>query len=136
MLPNISADVIEKMKVLQPGNCVAFGSAFKIPMICKLEMPNPMPYSTNCNVSGCWEEDPASSPRISPEPVANNYVTEGVSTSSIENQMNAENEPVPKEEETTTAKTFEELQHADNPIPPSNEDFDPMAGMGDISKFG
>ena len=136
MLPNISSDVIEKMKVLQPGNCVAFGGAFKIPMISKLEMPNPMPYSTNCNVSGCWEEDPASSPRISPEPVANNYVTEGVSTSSIENQMNAENEPVPKEEETTTAKTFEELQHADNPIPPSNEDFDPMAGMGDISKFG
>ncbi len=57
MLPNISADVIEKMKVLQPGNCVAFGSAFKIPMICKLEMPDPMPYSTNCNVSRCWEEN-------------------------------------------------------------------------------
>lgn len=56
MLPNISADVIEKMKVLQPGNCVAFGSAFKIPMIAKLEMPNPMPYSTNCDVSGCWKQ--------------------------------------------------------------------------------
>ena len=55
MLPNMSSDIIEKQKVLQPGTCVAFGSAFKIPMIVKLEMPNPMPYSSNCNVSNCWK---------------------------------------------------------------------------------
>ena len=54
MLPNISQDVIEKQKVLQPGNCVGFGGAFKLPMIIKLEMPNPMPYSTNCNVNERW----------------------------------------------------------------------------------
>lgn len=54
MLPNISQDVIEKAKILQPGNCVAFGSAFKIPMICKLEMPNPRPYSSSCDVTSCW----------------------------------------------------------------------------------
>ncbi len=54
MLPNISADVIEKQKTLQPGNCVGFGSAFKIPMIIKLELPNPLPYSSNCDVSGTW----------------------------------------------------------------------------------
>ncbi len=57
MLPNISQDVIEKMKVLQPGTCVAFGSAFKIPMICKLDMPNPRPYSASCDVSKFWESD-------------------------------------------------------------------------------
>lgn len=55
MLPNMSSDIIEKQKVLQPGTCVAFGTAFKIPMIVKMEMPNPMPYSSNCNVSGCWK---------------------------------------------------------------------------------
>jgi len=54
MLPNISQDVIEKMKILQPGTCVAFGTAFKIPMICKLEMPNPRPFSASCNVSSYW----------------------------------------------------------------------------------
>ena len=54
MLPNISSDIVEKQKILQPGTCVCFGSAFKIPMIVKLELPNPLPYSTNCNVSGCW----------------------------------------------------------------------------------
>ena len=55
MLPNISQDVIEKMKVLQPGTCVSFGSAFKIPLICKLDMPNPRPFSASCNVSTFWE---------------------------------------------------------------------------------
>ena len=57
MLPNISEDVISKMKILQPGTCVAFGSAFKIPMICKLEMPNPRPYSSSCDVSAYWDSD-------------------------------------------------------------------------------
>ena len=54
MLPNISNDVIEKQKVLQPGNCVGFGSAFKINMIIKMEMPNPSPYSNSCDVSARW----------------------------------------------------------------------------------
>ncbi|MCI8394680.1 MAG: ATP-binding protein [Bacilli bacterium] len=55
MLPNISADVIAKQKTLQPGSCVGFGGAFKIPMIVKLDLPNPLPYSSNCNVSACWD---------------------------------------------------------------------------------
>ncbi len=54
MLPNISADVIEKQKTLQPGTCVGFGGGFKIPMIIKLEMPNPTPYSSNADISSCW----------------------------------------------------------------------------------
>ena len=54
MLPNISSDVIEKQKTLQPGTCVGFGGGFKIPMIIKLEMPNPTPYSSNADVSSCW----------------------------------------------------------------------------------
>ena len=55
MLPNISSDVIEKQKILQPGNCVAFGSAFKIPMIVKMEMPNPAPYSSSCDITNVWK---------------------------------------------------------------------------------
>ena len=62
MLPNISADILEKQKVLQPGTCVCFGSAFKIPMIVKLEMPNPMPFSSNCDVSRCWKPDGDTTP--------------------------------------------------------------------------
>ena len=43
------------MKVLTQGTCVAFGSAYKIPMICKLDMPNPRPYSSSCDVSFYWD---------------------------------------------------------------------------------
>ena len=55
MLPNISQDILDKQKVLQPGTCVCFGGAFKIPMIVKMEMPNPMPFSSNCDVTDCWK---------------------------------------------------------------------------------
>ena len=55
MLPNISAEIVEKQKSLQPGTCVAFGKAFKIPMIIKMEMPNPEPSSSNCDVVNTWQ---------------------------------------------------------------------------------
>ena len=54
MLPNISADVIEKQKILQPGNCVGFGGAFKLPMVVKMQMPDPPPNSNSCDVNNCW----------------------------------------------------------------------------------
>lgn len=54
MLPNISADVIEKQKILQPGNCVGFGGAFKLPMVVKMQMPDPAPNSNSCDVNNCW----------------------------------------------------------------------------------
>lgn len=55
MLPNISSDIIEKQKSLQPGTCVGFGNAFKIPLIIKLNMPDPVPYSSNANVYKGWK---------------------------------------------------------------------------------
>lgn len=55
MLPNISSEIIEKQKSLQPGTCVAFGKAFKIPLIIKMDLPSPEPYSSNCNVIEGWK---------------------------------------------------------------------------------
>lgn len=55
MLPNISGDIIEKITSLQSGTMVAFGSAFKIPVIVKMDMPNPAPYSSNCDVLFRWK---------------------------------------------------------------------------------
>lgn len=55
MLPNISAEVVEKQKSLQPGTCVAFGRAFKVPLIIKMDMPNPEPHSSNCDVVDNWQ---------------------------------------------------------------------------------
>ena len=55
MLPNISGDVIDKLTSLQSGTMVAFGTAFKIPVIVKMDMPNPPPYSSNCDVAARWK---------------------------------------------------------------------------------
>lgn len=54
MLPNISAEIVEKQKSLQPGTCMAFGKAFRIPLIVKMPMPNPAPSSGNCDVYKTW----------------------------------------------------------------------------------
>lgn len=54
MVPFITDEIVEKMKGLQPGTCVVFGSAFKLPTIVKMEMPNPSPLSQNVDVSNLW----------------------------------------------------------------------------------
>lgn len=54
MVPFITDEIVEKMKGLQPGTCVAFGSAFKLPTIIKMEMPYPQPLSQNVDVSRLW----------------------------------------------------------------------------------
>lgn len=54
MLPNVSEEVVEKQKSLQPGTCVAFGKAFKVPMIIHMEMPFPEPSSSSCNIVNTW----------------------------------------------------------------------------------
>lgn len=54
MIPNITEDIIEKQKSLQVGNCLVFGSGFKIPLIAKLDVPNPVPQSSSCDVVDKW----------------------------------------------------------------------------------
>lgn len=54
MIPNINTEIVEKQKGLQSGTCLGFGTAFKIPVIAKMDMPNPMPLSTNSDVVKYW----------------------------------------------------------------------------------
>jgi len=54
MVPNINPEIIEKQKTLQSGTCLGFGSAFKIPVIVKLDMPNPQPLSGNSDIIKFW----------------------------------------------------------------------------------
>lgn len=59
---NIVKDIIasssdslgDKLKTLHPGTCIMFGNAFKMPIIAKLDMPNPEPLSSNCNINETW----------------------------------------------------------------------------------
>ena len=54
MVPNITDDIVKKLRILQPGNCIAFGSAFKVPVLVKMDMPDPAPTSSSCDISATW----------------------------------------------------------------------------------
>ena len=54
MVPNISIEIVKQLKELQPGNCIAFGNAFKIPVSMHVEFPNPAPNSNNVDLANIW----------------------------------------------------------------------------------
>ena len=54
MMPNATSDTINTIKTLQPGICMTFGSAFKVPISVKMPMPNPAPLSSNAKINVVW----------------------------------------------------------------------------------
>lgn len=54
MVPNITNEIVKRLRILQPGVCIAFGNAFKVPVLVKLDMPDPAPDSSSCDISGTW----------------------------------------------------------------------------------
>jgi len=54
MVPNISSEVVEQLKSLKPGNCIAFGNAFKVPTSMYITKPNPEPLSNNVDLEKIW----------------------------------------------------------------------------------
>ncbi len=54
---NVSAETIEKLKSLTSGTAMVFGLSFKLPLIVKLDLPDPMPKSTSLNVKNVWYSD-------------------------------------------------------------------------------
>lgn len=54
MVPNVSDEIMAHLKTLQPGNAIAFGSAFKVPVNVKIDKPDPEPLSSNSDISKLW----------------------------------------------------------------------------------
>lgn len=54
MVPSITDEIVKKLKTLQSGNCIAFGSGFKVPVFIKFDMPNPAPSSNSCDIKKTW----------------------------------------------------------------------------------
>ena len=54
MVPNISIEIVQQLKNLKPGNCIAFGNAFKVPLVVSLGLPDPMPESTSVDLKDTW----------------------------------------------------------------------------------
>lgn len=51
---NVTLESINKLKTLNTGSALAFGTGFKIPLITKLELPIPMPESTSLKINEIW----------------------------------------------------------------------------------
>ena len=51
---NLGDSIFEKIKSFLPGNALVFGTSFKLPLMVKLDLPNPMPESTSVNISDKW----------------------------------------------------------------------------------
>ena len=51
---NITDSTFEKLKSFLPGNALVFGTSFKLPLLVKVDLPNPMPESTSVNISDEW----------------------------------------------------------------------------------
>lgn len=54
MVPNITTETIKRLRILQPGTCIAFGLAFKVPVIIRFKMPNPSPSSSSADIIKRW----------------------------------------------------------------------------------
>ena len=54
MVPNFSEELASVLRILQPGNAIAFGSAFKVPVAVRIERPNPEPYSRSSDIAKIW----------------------------------------------------------------------------------
>lgn len=54
MVPNITSEVVLQLKNLKSGNCVAFGSAFRVPISLYIDLPNPRPLSNDVDIETVW----------------------------------------------------------------------------------
>ena len=57
MSSNLTPQEIEKLKTLRPGTALVFGSAFRVPLLTRLNLPDPLPKSTNVNLESIWYEE-------------------------------------------------------------------------------
>ena len=51
---NVTDETLEKIKTLKPGMGLVFGTAFKVPLLVKFPLPNPMPISTSIKIDKIW----------------------------------------------------------------------------------
>ena len=54
ILPNVSSNLISKLKTFHSGTCIAYGNAFKMPVIVNVDSPSPGPLSQNVDIKKVW----------------------------------------------------------------------------------
>ncbi len=51
---SLTRDDLERLKTLRKGMALTFGQAFALPMIAQVDLPNPLPQSSNANIIKTW----------------------------------------------------------------------------------
>lgn len=54
ILPNISSNLINKLKTFHSGTCISYGTAFKMPVVVNVDQPSPEPFSQNVDIDKVW----------------------------------------------------------------------------------
>ncbi|MBQ2872577.1 MAG: ATP-binding protein [Bacilli bacterium] len=54
VISGMSEGLIQRVKCLNPGGCVLFGTAFKFPILTMVDMPEPTPLSQSCDIDNTW----------------------------------------------------------------------------------
>ena len=94
MIPHITDEIVEKQKSLQAGTCLGFGLGFRIPLIVRMEMPDPAPLSGNCDVVRVWKGATTSTaPSVTPSEPVSASISAGSAT--MGNPMIVNSAPVP-----------------------------------------
>ncbi len=141
MIPNITDEIVEKQKSLQSGTCLGFGLGFKIPLIVKMEMPDPSPLSSNCDVVRIWNggsvpsstpaSTPVSTPQSSPMP-APSFATSSVKEEKEEPKVQEEApklEQAPAQQQTTSTFVIPKELEEKKDMAPANEEL-PSVNLG------
>ena len=53
-ISGMSESMLMRVRNLNPGSCILFGTAFKFPVLSLVDMPNPTPLSQSCNINETW----------------------------------------------------------------------------------
>ncbi len=70
LIPFMTNEISKRLQVIQPGYCYAFGPAFRLPTIVKIDKPNPTPESNNVDISSTWFVD-VNTPVTNPQTPSN-----------------------------------------------------------------
>lgn len=57
LLPDNNASLVDVLPTLAAGECLIVGDAVPLPAVIKMDMPNPVPNSSNVNVYDEWNKD-------------------------------------------------------------------------------
>ena len=57
LLPDNNASLVDILPTLAAGECLVVGDAVPLPAVVKMDMPNPIPNSSNVNVYDEWSKD-------------------------------------------------------------------------------